>query len=86
MTLSAYDIRSARTPGGPAWNWEGLSRVSSTPGESRESSAGVGSSSDSLSEHKRRPIRPLWLALRGGGGSSRVCHRNSMKSQSALTF
>ncbi len=64
-TLSAYVIRSARAPGGPARKREGLSRASCNPGESRERSAGVGPSADSLSEHKRRPIRPLWLALRG---------------------
>ena len=55
-TLSAYVIRSARAPGGPSRKREGVSRASS---------AGVGPSADSLSEHKRRPIRPLWLALRG---------------------
>ncbi len=68
-TFSAYVIRSARAPEGPARKWEGLSRASSSPGESRERSAGVGSSADSLSERKRRPIRTLWLALRGGGGA-----------------
>jgi hypothetical protein len=62
-TLSAYVIRSARARLSPARKRVGLSRASSTPGESRERSAGIGSSADSLSEHKRRPIRPLWLAL-----------------------
>ena len=68
-TLSAYLIRSARAPGGPARKWEGVSRASCAPGESRASSAGVGSSADSISESKRRPVRPLWLALWGLGAA-----------------